>query len=325
MFEGSAMVSAALPLVFAGYLAVVPEYGSHPILLFGFLLMIDAGLLAISLALRRPPLHVIGAVMTVFTWAVWLITSYRPGDWAIAVSFVSAFAALYLFAPGIAGWFKRPLTGSAARAVHAAAALLFVFPVLARIEPAAASPWPIFGVLLVLVVLCGWHAAVLDRGGVFFAASFFAVATQAVWSATHLTVDRLRPAVIVYALFGVTLTAIPVVARRMKHPLRPEGGPGLAHRKPGAVAVSHDRAHRSRGTLGHGAAARDPECRHVRRERLQPHACAIEDRQHAVLGGARILVVPDRWHGWIAAITRRRDRTDPGYAGRSRLDACRHA
>jgi hypothetical protein len=227
LFEGSAMVSAALPLAFVGYLAVVPEYGSHPILLFGFLLMIDAGLLAISLALRRPPLHVIGAVMTVFTWAVWLITSYRPGDWAIAVSFVSAFAALYLFAPGIAGWFKRPLTGSAARAVHAAAALLFVFPVLARIEPAAASPWPIFGVLLVLVVLCGWHAAVLDRGGVFFAASFFAVATQAVWSATHLTVDRLRPAVIVYALFGVTLTAIPVVARRMKHPLRPEGGPGL--------------------------------------------------------------------------------------------------
>ena len=227
MFEGSAMVSAALPLAFAGYLAVVPEYGSHPILLFGFLLMIDAGLLGISLALRRPALHAIGAVMTVFIWAVWLTTSYRPGDWTIAVSFVSAFAALYLFAPGIAGWFKRPLTGSAARAVHAAAALLFVFPVLARIEPAAASPWPIFGVLLVLVVLCGWRAAALDRGGVFFAASFFAVATEAVWSATHLTVDRLRPAVIVYALFGVTLTAIPFVARRMKHPLRPQAGGGF--------------------------------------------------------------------------------------------------
>ncbi|HEU4927693.1 MAG TPA: DUF2339 domain-containing protein [Vicinamibacterales bacterium] len=227
MFEGSAMVSAALPLAFAGYLAVVPEYGSHPVLLFGFLLMIDAGLLAISLALRRPALHAISAVMTVFIWAVWLTTSYRPGDWAIAVSFVSAFVALYLFAPGIAGWFKRPLTGSAGRAVHAAAALLFVFPVLARIEPAAASPWPIFGVLLVLVVLCGWRAAALDRGRVFFAASFFAVATEAVWSATHLTVDRLRPAVIVYALFGVTLTAIPFVARRMKHPLRPQAGGGF--------------------------------------------------------------------------------------------------
>src|SRR4029453_10593216 len=135
--------------------------------------------------------------------------------------------ALYLFAPNVGGWCRRSLTGSAARAVHAAAALLFVFPVLARIEPAAASPWPIFGVLLVLVVLCGWRALALDRGGLFFAASFFAVAAEAVWSATHLTVGRLRPAVIVYALFGVTLTAIPVVARQMKHPLRPETGTGL--------------------------------------------------------------------------------------------------
>jgi hypothetical protein len=227
IFEHATMVSAALPLAFVGYLAVVPAYGGHPILLFGFLLLIDAGLFAISLALGRSGPHAIGALMTVFIWAVWLTTSYRPGDSAIALSFVSAFSALYLFAPTAAGWFRRSLTGSAARAVHAAAALLFVFPVIARIDPAAASPWPIFGVLLVLVALCGWRAAVLDRGGVFFVASFFAVAAEAVWSATHLTVDRLRPAVIVYALFGVTLAAIPLVARRMKHPLRPETGGGV--------------------------------------------------------------------------------------------------
>jgi uncharacterized membrane protein len=227
IFENTTMVSAALPLAFAGYLAVVPAYGGHPILLFGFLLLVDAGLFAISAALGRSGPHAIGALMTVFIWAVWLTTSYRPGDWAIALSFVSAFSALYLFAPTTAGWFRRSLTGSAARAVHAASALLFVFPVIARIDPAAASPWPIFGVLLVLVALCGWRAAVLDRGGVFFAASFFAVAAEAVWSATHLTVDRLRPAVIVYAVFGVMLAAIPLVARRMKHPLRPETGGGV--------------------------------------------------------------------------------------------------
>jgi len=227
ILENTAMVSAALPLAFAGYLAVVPAYGGHPMLLFGFLLLIDAGLFAISLALGRPAPHAISALMTVFIWAVWLTTSYRPGDWPIAIAFVSAFSALYLFAPAAAGWLRRSLTGPAARAVHAASALLLVFPVIVRIEPAAASPWPIFGVLLGLVALCGWRAAVMDRGVVFFVASFFAVAAEAVWSATHLTVERLRPAVIVYALFGVTLAAVPLIARRMKHPLRPETGGGV--------------------------------------------------------------------------------------------------
>src|SRR5688572_20706410 len=99
VFEHTTMVSAALPLAFVGYLAVVPAYGGHPILLFGFLLLVDAGLLAISVALGRSGPHAIGALMTVFIWAVWLTTSYRPGDWAIALSFVSAFSALYLFAP----------------------------------------------------------------------------------------------------------------------------------------------------------------------------------------------------------------------------------
>jgi uncharacterized membrane protein len=226
-FEHSAVVSAALPLAFVVYLAAVPDYGGRPLLLFGFLLLIDVGLLAIAMALARPALHAIAAVTTVFVWAVWLTTSYRPGDLTIAVSFVSAFAALYLFAPTVASRFGRPLAEPAVRSVFAAPALLFVFPVVARIEPAAASPWLLFGPLLVLVVMCGWRASVLDRGAVFFAASFFAVATQAVWSATYLTVDTLRFAVAVYAVFGITLTAIPVVARRLKQPLRPETGSGI--------------------------------------------------------------------------------------------------
>jgi len=41
-----------------------------------------------------------------------------------------------LFAPAAAGWLRRSLTGPAARAVHAASALLLVFPVIVRIEPA---------------------------------------------------------------------------------------------------------------------------------------------------------------------------------------------
>ncbi len=226
-FEHSAVVSAALPLAFVVYLAAVPHYGGRPLLLFGFLLLIDVGLLAITMALARPSLHAIAAVTTMFVWAVWLTTSYRPGDLTIAVSFVSAFATLYLFAPTVASWFDRPLAAPPARSAFAAPALLFVFPVVAALDPASASPWLLFGPLLALVVLCGWRASVLERGEVFFAASFFAVATQAVWSANYLTTETLRSAVAVYAAFGVTLAVVPVAARRLGRPLRPEAGSGI--------------------------------------------------------------------------------------------------
>ena len=226
-FERTAIVSAALPLVFIAYLAAVPAYGEHPLMLFGFLLLVDAGLFAVALTLDRAPLHGVAGVATVVVWAVWLASSYRPGDWAIAVSFVTAFALLYLFAPAVAARLGKPLAEPGIRATYAAPFLLAVFPILARIEPAAAPAWRLFAPLLVLVVLTGWRASRLDRGGLFFLASFFAVTAEAVWSATHLTSASLPSAVVVYALFGVALTAIPVMARRAGKPLRPDAGGGV--------------------------------------------------------------------------------------------------
>ena len=45
--------------------------------------------------------------------------------------------------------------------------------------------------------------ATAQRGSLYFIAAFFAIATQAVWSAEHLTLERLGTAVIIYALFGL--------------------------------------------------------------------------------------------------------------------------
>ena len=50
-----------MPLLFAFYLAAVPAYGARPELLFGFLFLIDAGLLAIAIARRQELLHAVGA------------------------------------------------------------------------------------------------------------------------------------------------------------------------------------------------------------------------------------------------------------------------
>ena len=188
----------------------VPAYGAHPALLFGFLLLVDAGLLAIAIGLGRMSLHAIAGLATVLIWAVWLSTSYADAARSMAIAFVSAFVAFYLLAPTIARRFGRPLTGVARQAAYAGPASLFVFAVIAYSYPAAASPWPLFAPLLGLVVLCAWRAIALEQGGLFFAASFLAVAAEAVWSARHLTVEHLPAAVSIYALFGIVTAAVPL-------------------------------------------------------------------------------------------------------------------
>jgi uncharacterized membrane protein len=76
-FERSALISAAVPAVFAVFLAAVPAYGAHPALLFAFVLLVDVGLMAIALARGEELLHATGAVTTLLTFAVWLAVSYE--------------------------------------------------------------------------------------------------------------------------------------------------------------------------------------------------------------------------------------------------------
>jgi uncharacterized membrane protein len=225
-FEWTALASAVLPVVFAAYLAAVPAYGARPALLFGFLLLVDAGLLAITIARRQMILHAIGALGTLVVAAVWISSGYTPSFRYTLLAFTSAFVIFYLAAPVVAGWFARPLSGPAAHSDYAGPLLLFVAPVLASIEPAFAEPWPLFLPLFGLLLACAWRALATTAGFYFFLAVFFAVGAEAVWSTAHLTVARLRSAVALYALFGVTTAAIPMIARRRGRPLRPEWAAG---------------------------------------------------------------------------------------------------
>jgi hypothetical protein len=226
-FENMAVISAALPLAFVAYLAAIPVYGARPALLFGFLLLIDVGLFAVAVALRRHLLHAVGALATVFVWAVWLTTSYIPAARVEAIAFVGAFVGIYLFAPPIAHRLGRHLEGRGRAAIYAAPILLFVFAIVARIDPDAAAAWPLLGPLVVLVLLCAWRAIADERGGIFFVASFMAVAAQAAWSATHLTAGRLASAAAAYAVFGLVTALVPIVARRRGRPLEPASGAGV--------------------------------------------------------------------------------------------------
>ena len=229
-FERTALVSSVMPLMFAFYIAAVPAYGARPELLFGFLFLIDAGLLAIALARRQELLHGVGAAATLLVTATWLATSYeRSGAGVAAVGFASLFSVFYLVAPLVAARFARPFAGAAAHAHYAGPLLLVSFPVLAAIEPAFASApplWLLMGALLVLVILAAWRAAASGAGPLYYVASFFAIATQAVWSATHLTLERLGTAVIIYVAFGLVSLSVPLAARRASRPLRPAWGSG---------------------------------------------------------------------------------------------------
>jgi hypothetical protein len=226
-FEQSALVSSALPLVFAMYLAAIPAYGAHAGLLLGFLLLIDIGLLAISIVRRQELLHALGAVSTIVVMMVWLAVSYeRNGSPTIALAMTSAFVVLYLGAPLIARRFGRPFEGSADRAQFAAPALLMVFPILAAIEPAFVNPWPLVATLVVLVLLVAWRAMTSGVGHLYYLSGFFVVATQAVWSASHLTIERLGTTVMMYTVFGLVTLGVPIAARRQSRPLQPAWGSG---------------------------------------------------------------------------------------------------
>jgi uncharacterized membrane protein len=228
-FEHSAAISAVMPLLFAYYLTAVPGYAAHPRLLFGFLFLVDAGLLAIAIARRHDALHAIGAAATLLVAATWLAGSYaRSGETPIVtIGFTALFALLYLLAPVFAGWCRRPLTGLAAHAQFAGPLMLAGFPVLAALEPRFASPWPLMLPLAALVLCVAWRAMASRTGALYFVAAFFALATQAVWSASHLTLERLGTAVAVYATFGLVSLAVPIVARRTSRRLEPAWGSGV--------------------------------------------------------------------------------------------------
>jgi uncharacterized membrane protein len=226
-FDQATLLSTALPLLFATYLAAVPEYGAHPQLLFGFLFVIDAGLLAIAIAGNHGILHAAGAIATLLVMATWIAMSYpRWPAPSTALVATMAFSAFYTLAPVVARRLGKSLGGIAAHAEYAGPVVLFALPVLAAIEPAFAGPWPLVLTLAAIVVLIAWRAIADRAAPLYFLASFFAVATEAAWSITNLTLDSLGSAVAMYAIFGLISIAVPMVARRVRRPMRPEWGSG---------------------------------------------------------------------------------------------------
>ena len=224
-FEYTALSAAAMPLLFSVYLSTVPAFGNRPWLLFGFLLLVDAGLFVVAVVRNRALLHLAGATATLVVMACWLAFAYQPGAYAPALVFSALFVLFFLGSPVAASLAGRALKSNPADV--AAPLLLFVPAILARIEPAFIDPRLLFATVFGLLVAIAWRAIAGRRGDLYFFAAFFAIATQAIWSSAHLTFDRLTTAVVIYAAFGILATAVPVVARSIGRPLEPRSGGGL--------------------------------------------------------------------------------------------------
>jgi uncharacterized membrane protein len=223
LFEKTATASAVLPLFFAAYLAAVPAYGARWPLLFGFLLLLDAALFAIALWRGPVELHLVGGGATIVVAAVWLGVSYTGTAWPGCLAFFALLVLFYLGAPLLATKLGRPLTDPSDRAVFAAPLLLFVFPLLAHLEPRTESPALLFAVLFALLAAIAAYAIVRREGGVYFAGAFLALAAEAVWSSRYLTPERLLPALAIYGVFSLFYLGVPLAARRLGRALRPEG------------------------------------------------------------------------------------------------------
>jgi hypothetical protein len=225
LFARAAVAGACLPLLFGLYLAAVPAYGARFGLLFGFLFVLRVGLAAVA-AFRGPrPLHLAAAGASLLAFAIWLVGSYgKAAAWPAVLAFVALFALFDLAAPWIAARLGRPLGEDGRRAALAGPLLLFVFPALFLIEPAAAAPGVPFAVLFLLLAAAAGFALLYEDGYLHLVAAFFAIAAEAVWSARWLSPERLLAGIAVYAVFGLFYLGAPVLARRLSRRLRPEDG-----------------------------------------------------------------------------------------------------
>lgn len=223
IFAQTAALGSALPLLFALYMAAVPNYGGRYVVLFGFLFLMAAGLAAIAIARGPAVLHLVGAISTLAVLLIWFVLSYTSAAWPAILVFLAGFVLLYICADLLARRVGRPLAGSSARATLAAPLALFGFPALVLVEPATASPALLFSTLFVLLAVLALFAVRRERGEFHFLSAFFALAAEAAWSARHLTPPRLLPALTIYAVFALFYLGVPLLARRRGKTLRPEG------------------------------------------------------------------------------------------------------
>lgn len=191
----------------------------RPVGLFGYLALLDIGLLALALRQRWNYLTLLAALATVAMQFGWVNEFFEPPKNAIAMTIFLGFAALFVSAFAIANYYKRVEQFiSAAVLVVLAAAMFFPLYILWHPHPVLAKNVLVLFTFVFLIdagfLVLAWlrpemRIAQLAAG----AAVFFLLSS---WTAQYLSPDILNAALGLFLLFAVVHSAFPVVLQRLR-------------------------------------------------------------------------------------------------------------
>lgn len=187
--------------------------------LFGYLALLDAGLIAIALRKRWNYLVALAAAATVFMQWSWVGKFFEPGKVYIAMTIFLGFAAMFVTAFAVAN--KRQLVDrwiSGAAVLMPAMALSFALFVLVRPHAEIANRvWLLFGYVFladVALLVLAWLREELRPVHLGAGTGVFGV--LAIWTMQFLSNETLNMALGAYLLFAVLHSVFPIVLQRLK-------------------------------------------------------------------------------------------------------------
>jgi len=209
----------------------------QPFGLFGYIALLDAGLICVALRRRWNYLVALGGAGTVLMQAGWVSSFFAAEKFGVACVIFLGFAAFFAVAHLAACRFRRESSFSSAAAFGAAgAAFLFAFHVLFQpFDSVTSRPWGFFAYLFaidLLILALAWIRPELRRAQ--FGSAALAFILIALWSHSWLSEPLINGILAVYLLFGLLHAVFPMVVER----IRPSGqATGLANVFPPLVLV----------------------------------------------------------------------------------------
>lgn len=194
-----------------------------PLALFGYIALLDIGLLAVALRRRWNALPVLGAIGTIVMQGSWVAAFFVPGKYFegdkifIAMAVFAGFEALFIIAAAVAvraGREIRTLTGSALATAAVAIGTAFFF---LSFESLGHRPAVLFGYVFVADV--GILAlAFLDRkiATADMVAGLAVFSLLAAWTQFYISPELLYVGLGLYFIFALFHSAAPVVLHKLR-------------------------------------------------------------------------------------------------------------
>ncbi len=219
-----AMVVAILGMLGGFLTPILLSTGQdNPLGLFGYIAILDAGLIVVALNRRWHFLTALAAAGTVFMQIGWAGKFFETGKYfegdkiLIALAVLLGFNALYLAAAGwskIRGLTNKWLSGSTFGLV----AVAFVFTAwFLTFAPLAQRPWLMFGFVflidLIVTILVLLDDEIVPAQPIAGLAVFGLLAA---WTAKSLNNDLLNAALAFYFIFAVVHSVFPVLLQRLR-------------------------------------------------------------------------------------------------------------